>query len=263
VKWFHFSLPTEDVDGGKKKKKNKVIDAVEQTVTRFGAVVGPRLEMKLREQVTNFAWHYKGDYLATLTTPEAGAQAVAIHQISKGKTQCPFGRNPGRVQSLSFHPSRPFLFVVTQQHIKVFNLVEQKMIKQLRANCKFLSCIDIHPSGDHIVCGSYDRRVVWFDLDLSSAPYKTLKFHEKAVRSMSFHKRYPLMASASDDGSVHVFHSTVYNDYSRDPMIVPLKILRGHGVVGGMGVLSIVFHPRQPWIFSAGSDGIINLYQDI
>ena len=24
-------------------------------------------------------------------------------------------------------------------------------------------------------------RVVWFDLDLSSTPYKTLKFHEKAI----------------------------------------------------------------------------------
>ena len=26
---------------------------------------------------------------------------------------------------------------------------------------------------------SYDRRVVWFDLDLSSMPYKTLKYHTK------------------------------------------------------------------------------------
>ena len=31
-------------------------------------------------------------------------------------------------------------------------------------------------------------RVVWFDLDLSSTPYKTLKFHEKAVRCVQFHK---------------------------------------------------------------------------
>ena len=39
--------------------------------------------------------------------------------------------------------------------------------------------------------------------------------------------------------------------------------LEGHGVVGGVGVLSIQFHPRQPWILSAGVDGLINLYQDI
>lgn len=46
-------------------------------------------------------------------------------------------------------------------------------------------------------------------------------------------------------------------------MIVPLKVLRGHGVIGGMGVLSIVFHPRQPWILTSGADGVINLFQDV
>jgi ribosome biogenesis protein ERB1 len=70
--------------------------------------------------------------------------------------------------------------------------------------------MDIHPSGDHIVAGSYDRRVVWFDLNLSSTPYKTLKFHEKALRCVQFHRRYPLLATASDDGNVHIFNSTIY-----------------------------------------------------
>ena len=46
-------------------------------------------------------------------------------------------------------------------------------------------------------------------------------------------------------------------------MIVPLKILHGHGVVGGLGVLSVTFHPKQPWVFTAGADGVINLFQDI
>lgn len=34
-------------------------------------------------------------------------------------------------------------------------------------------------AGDHVLVSSYDRRVVWFDLDLSSMPYKTLKYHTK------------------------------------------------------------------------------------
>ena len=58
--------------------------------------------------------------------------------------------------------------------------------------------------------GSYDRRMVWFDLDLSSTPYKTMKYHEKSVRHVSFHRKFPLVASASDDGTVHIFHATVY-----------------------------------------------------
>ena len=53
------------------------------------------------------------------------------------------------------------------------------------------------------------------------------------------------------------------SDLSKNPLIVPLKILRGHGVVGDLGVLALEFHPKQPWIFSSGADGVINLYQDI
>lgn len=50
------------------------------------------------------------------------------------------------------------------------------------------------------------------------------------MRAAQFHRHYPLMASASDDGSIHVFHATVYSDLLRNPLVVPLKILRGHEV---------------------------------
>lgn len=53
------------------------------------------------------------------------------------------------------------------------------------------------------------------------------------------------------------------SDLLKNPLIVPLKVLRGHGVKGGIGVHSLAFHPKQPWIFSAGADGVINLYQDV
>jgi len=55
----------------------------------------------------------------------------------------------------------------------------------------------------------------------------------------------------------------VYSDLARNPLLVPLKVLRGHGVVGGVGVFSVAFHPKQPWLASAGADGVINLYQDL
>ena len=173
-------------------------------------VIGPRLELVFGAPVTFATWHYRGDYLAA-TVPTGGAKSVSVHQISKGKSQYPFKKkSPGNVQCISFHPSRPFLFVATQQHVKVYNLVEQKMVKRLLSGCKWISSLDVHQSGDHVIIGSYDRRVVWFDLDLASTPYKTLKFHEKAVRGVKYHRRYPLMASAADDGTVHIFHSTVY-----------------------------------------------------
>jgi hypothetical protein len=38
------------------------------------------------------------------------------------------------------------------------------------------------------VC-SYDCRVVWFDSEISATPFKTLKYHDKAVRQV---RRCPL-----------------------------------------------------------------------
>jgi ribosome biogenesis protein ERB1 len=123
--------------------------------------------------------------------------------------------------------------------------------------------MDVHTSGDHLIVGSLDKRMVWFDLDLSNTPYKTLKYHERAIRAVSYHTRYPLMASSSDDGNIHVFHSMVYSDLMRNPLIVPVKILNGHSVVNKFGVLTFAFHPTQPWLFSGGADGKIYLFQDI
>jgi len=259
---------SDDEDAKPKSKKN--ISWRNIAASGDSAAVGPRIECEFLTSVVQITWHSKGDYIASLTTADnltvSEARCISVHQLSKCRTQYPFTKSPGKAQALQFHPLRPFLFIVTQQHVKVYHLIEQKLMKKLVSNCKWLSSVDVHHSGDHLVVGSYDRRVVWFDLDLSSTPYKTLKFHEKAVRSVSFHKRYPLMASASDDGNIHIFHAAVYNDLARNPMIVPLKILSGyHGNVKNStsSVVSVVFHPKQPWVVSAGMDGIINLFQDI
>lgn len=29
--------------------------------------------------------------------------------------------------------------------------------------------------GDNLICGSYDSKLVWFDLDLSTRPYRVLR----------------------------------------------------------------------------------------
>lgn len=78
--------------------------------------------------------------------------------------------------------------------------------------CKWISSIDVHPGGDNFILGTYDKKIIWFDLDMGSKPYKSLKYHEKAIRNVNFNKQYPLFASCSDDGSVNVFYSKVYDD---------------------------------------------------
>ncbi|RLN97770.1 hypothetical protein BBJ28_00021019 [Nothophytophthora sp. Chile5] len=226
--------------GTKDKHKSKKVAERPWLERRVGT--GIRVVLHHTTDVTDVSWHNKGDYLATVA-PGAGSGAVLIHQLSKRKTQNPFHKSVGQVQAVLFHPSKPFFFHATQRHVRVYNLVKQAMVKKLSSGVKWISSMAVHPNGDHLLVGSYDRRLCWFDLDLASTPYKTLKYHEKAVRDVAFHAKYPLMASASDDGTIHIFHAMVYSDLMKNPLIVPLKILRGHEVSGGLGVMALAFHP--------------------
>lgn len=63
----------------------------------------------------------------------------------------------------------------TQTYIKVYDLAKQELVKKLQSGMKWISCLAIHPSGDHLLVGSYDKRLCWFDMDLSSKPYKVLR----------------------------------------------------------------------------------------
>lgn len=219
-----------------------------------------RISYNKKGVVSKFlTWHGKGDYLASVY-PDNAVSGIFIHQISKRQTQAPFNKTKGQVQCVRFHPSKPFFILATQKAVRVYNLLKQALTKKLSPSVQQITSLDVHPEGDNLIIGSLDRKVCWFDLDLSTKPYKTLKYHEYGVRSVRYHKRYPLFASSSDDGNVHVFHGTVYSDLLTNPLIVPLKVLRGHQVTDDLGVQDIIFHPTQPWIFSAGADSTIRLF---
>jgi ribosome biogenesis protein ERB1 len=97
-------------------------------------------------------------------------------------------------------------------------------------------------------------------LDLGNKPYKTMKFHEKGVTAVDFHREYPLMASASNDATIHIFHFKGQSDTLQEAIILPLKVLRGHTVRSSEGVKCIKFHPKQPWVFSGGKEGKLLLW---
>ncbi|KAH6827491.1 Transducin/WD40 repeat-like superfamily protein [Perilla frutescens var. hirtella] len=113
---------------------------------------------------------------------------------------------------------------------------------------------------DNVIVGSKDGKLCWFDMDLSSRPYKVLRCHPKDITRVAYHRSYPLFASCSDDCTAYVFHGMVYSDLNQNPLIVPLEILRGHTSFDGRGVMDCKFHPRQPWLFTAGADSLIKLY---
>lgn len=143
-------------------------------------------------------WHGRGDYLAAvLATP--GHTQVLIHQLSRRRSQSPFRRSHGQVQRVAFHPTRPFLLVASQRCVRLYHLLRQELTKKLMPNCKWVSSLAVHPAGkgvswweggtwratkspppnlppgDNVICGSYDSKLVWFDMDLSTKPYRVLR----------------------------------------------------------------------------------------
>lgn len=223
-------------------------------------VVGAKLIIDHLAEVRDVAWHSKGDYFACVAGTNAKT-TVYLHQLSTRKTQLPFTSAQKNVfQKITFHPTRPLFYLATQRYVKVWNLAKQEMQRKLEPNVKWVSSIAVHKTGDHVLVGDFSTRLAWIDLDLSQKPFKTLRYHKKAIRSCKFHNRYPLFASGSDDGTIIVSHGRVYNDLSSDPLIVPVKVLKGIKTTKNFGVMDVEFHPNHPWVFGAGVDGSIRLY---
>ncbi|KAK3995380.1 putative cytosolic ribosome biogenesis protein [Cladorrhinum sp. PSN332] len=221
---------------------------------------GVLVRITVRSTVKVINWHRRGDHFATVS-PEGQRSSVAIHTLSKHLTQIPFRKLHGIAQTAAFHPSKPIFFVATMRTIRCYDLQKLELVKIVQPGAKWISSIDIHPGGDNLIVGSYDRRLLWHDLDLSNRPYKTMRFHPKAIRAVRYHKGgLPLFADASDDGTLQIFHGKVPNDQLENPTIVPVKQLKGHKVVNQVGVVDIDWHPREPWCVSAGADGTARLW---
>ncbi|CAF3439066.1 Ribosome biogenesis protein erb1 [Fusarium graminearum] len=220
---------------------------------------GVLLMATVRSAIKVINWHKRGEYICTVS-PTGQRSSVAIHAISKHLSQLPFRKLPGLAQTAQFHPSRPLFFVATQRMIRCYDLQREELVKVVQPGARWISSFDVHPGGDNLIVGSYDRRLLWHDLDLSARPYKTMRFHPEAIRAVKFHRTLPLFADASDDGTLQIFHGKVVSDLMENATIVPVKMLRGHKVISKLGVLDVDWHPKHPWCLSAGADGTCRLW---
>lgn len=80
---------------------------------------------------------------------------------------------------------------------------------------KGVNCIDYYPGGDkpYLLSGADDRTVKIWDYQ-TKACLQTLEGHSHNVSSVCFHPRLPLIISASEDGTVRLWHSTTYRPES-------------------------------------------------
>ena len=117
----------------------------DKPISMFASVCGPVCVLRTTREMAGVRWHAKGDYFVSVS-PKAGAAAVLIHQLSKGNSQQPFSKAKGESQCACFHPNKPFLFVASQQHVRIYHLVKQAMVKRkskprlrIGTNCFFVS----------------------------------------------------------------------------------------------------------------------------
>eukprot|EP00667_Euglena_gracilis_P002922 EG_transcript_2928 len=233
------------------------------------AEAGRDLILKLLHHapLTGLSFHTKGDYVAVVAPKDhSRKRGIVIHALSKRQSINPFKKADDPALAVKFFPTEAALFVImTSRRFRIYNLLEQRHVKKLRGGNGQLCCMDIHAGAENrnIIAGSHDRTSFWYDLDWGAKPYRRMKAHSAAVRAVAYHPRptaYPLFATASDDGQVHVYHATVFDDLTKNPLIVPLKILKGHKIVRYLGVQTCKFHPTLPWLFTGGGDGKVYLW---
>nr|NVI69897.1 putative ribosome biogenesis protein BOP1 homolog [Cucujiformia] len=125
---------------------------------------GVRMVLTHFKEVTQVVWHGRGDYFCSVM-PDGQNRSVLISQVSQRRSQLPLTKSKGLVQCAIFHPMKPCLLVATQRHVRIYDLIKQQLIKKLTTDSKWISSIAVHPGGDNVIVGTYDRKLLWFDLD--------------------------------------------------------------------------------------------------
>ncbi len=92
---------------------------------------GVLIRITVRSTVKVINWHRKGDHFTTVS-PQGQRHSVVIHTLSQHRSQVPFRKHSGLVQTAAFHPSRPMLFVGTQRSVRIYDLQKLELVKTLQ-----------------------------------------------------------------------------------------------------------------------------------
>ncbi|CAL8104753.1 unnamed protein product [Calicophoron daubneyi] len=243
-----------------------------QVVARSKILEHHRITISLDQPVFSIDWHPKGDYLLSLSKPilsgEQRSRAVKrllLHRLTKMSSQSPFASTGRAVEwrQAAFHPKGlPQLFVASPRAIRIFDLAQQKELRCLRldTSADFLSSMSLHPSGEHLVVGTFDSRFNWFDIDLGNVPFKKLRLNHGAIRQVDTHKRRPLVSAAMNDGTLVILHASVSDDLLSKPTIIPVQLIRTGQSGDQSTVFACSFHPHQPYVYSGGADGSVRQF---
>jgi len=117
------------------------------------------------------------------------------------------------VMQVKFNPkdTNTFASASLDRSIKVWGLGSAVHHYTLEGHERGVNCVDYYPSGDkpYILSGADDRTVKIWDYQTKSIVH-SLEGHSHNVCAVLFHPKLPIIASASEDGTVRLWQSTTY-----------------------------------------------------
>jgi len=117
------------------------------------------------------------------------------------------------VMQVKFNPkdTNTFASASLDRSVKVWGLGSNVPHYTLDGHERGVNCVDYYPSGDkpYILSGADDRTVKVWDYQTKSIVH-TLDGHTHNVCAVLFHPKLPLIASASEDGTVRLWQSSTY-----------------------------------------------------
>ena len=195
-------------------------------------------------------WHHKGDYLASVA-PDGASRAVLLHQHLAARTRPPPSPSRAARRVRRVPPSKPLFFVATQRHVRVYAAAQcrrarraprcahrrltplpagavttcsSKLTQKLNPAVKWISSLAVHPGGDNVIVGSYDKKLCWFDTG-PLPPRRTARCARTSSPSAPSPSPH---ASASSPPPPTTPRSTRYGGRLRrlelGPLIVPVKV---------------------------------------
>eukprot|EP00922_Rhytidocystis_sp_ex-Travisia-forbesii_P057187 GHVS01084723.1.p1 GENE.GHVS01084723.1~~GHVS01084723.1.p1 ORF type:complete len:421 (+),score=66.85 GHVS01084723.1:127-1389(+) len=177
---------------------------------------------------------------------------VRLLEGTTGEIVGSYTKHTDRIAALTFHPRKPYCFSGSaDMTINVFDLSKPHITEPAGSirEISGVTALSVHPCGDFLHVGTDDPVIRTYDLNTLSAYVYRTQHHKAGVTDLCCSSDGSILASASIDGSVHLYDVTC-----REPVV------QIHDLHNGLGVCSVRWSRSQFYLLTSGLDGQTRIF---